>query len=196
MSPVARVARLAAGFAAVCLGLLGVVFGSSAVATGAAVVAFLAGFGGYASAQRNGRRAAPVVARFALTGAAAVAVLGGVVFLVGPIAVPLAAVAAVAAVWRSRVGRRGGPAAPAGEPVEPAEPDDDLATLTNAQLGREWRRSHSWLLRARTAEELGMVCRLRRRQLDEIERRDPSGFRRWLDGGSWVRGDSAPFLGG
>lgn len=193
MSPLGRAARLAGGFAAVCLGLLGAVFGSPAVATGAVIVAFLAGFGGYATAQRRGQRTAPLVVRYAVTGAAAVLVLGGAAFLVGPVAVPLAAGVVAAAAWRGRAGWHARAAAQAGDR---AEPDEDLTTLTNAQLGREWRRSHSWLLRARTADELALVCRLRRRQLDEIERRDPSGFRRWLDGGSWVRGDSAPFLGG
>lgn len=44
------------------------------------------------------------------------------------------------------------------------------------------------------ASELDRVSELRRRQLDEMERRDPVGFRRWVGSGTWVTGDSAPFL--
>jgi hypothetical protein len=42
---------------------------------------------------------------------------------------------------------------------------------------------------------LGRICAVRKQQLDEIERRDPTGFHRWISSGYWVRGDSAPFLG-
>ena len=71
-----------------------------------------------------------------------------------------------------------------------------LGNLTNAQLAREWHSSYTALAMARDPRSLEMICGLRRRQLDEIERRAPGGFQRWIESGTWVRGDSAPFLGG
>jgi hypothetical protein len=69
-----------------------------------------------------------------------------------------------------------------------------LAALSNDQLGREWRRSHASLIRAGCLGEYSRIYALRRRQLDEMERRDPEGFDRWIFGGGWVTCDTAPFL--
>jgi hypothetical protein len=71
-----------------------------------------------------------------------------------------------------------------------------LSSLSNAQLAREWHTSYTALKTARDPKSLELICALRRRQLDEIERRAPGGFDRWISSGTWVRGDSAPFLGG
>ena len=68
--------------------------------------------------------------------------------------------------------------------------------LSNAQLAREWHTSYTALATARDPGSLERICALRRCQLDEIERRAPGGLQRWVESGAWVRGDSAPFLGG
>lgn len=71
-----------------------------------------------------------------------------------------------------------------------------LAALSNAQLAQEWHVSYTALTMARDPGSLELIYALRRHQLDEIERRAPSGSTRWISSGSWVRSDSAPFLGG
>lgn len=71
-----------------------------------------------------------------------------------------------------------------------------LTTLSNAQLAHRWESSYVELVSARDATTLERLCVERRHQLDEIERRNPVGFGRWIRSGNWVRGDSAPFLGG
>jgi len=71
-----------------------------------------------------------------------------------------------------------------------------LASLSDAQLAREWHTSYTALAAARDAGSLERICALRRCQLDEIERRTPGGLQRWAESGAWLRGDSAPFLGG
>ncbi len=102
---------------------------------------------------------------------------------------PAAAALAVMLVWlRHRSAAR---AAPPRLPVDEAP----LRGLSNAQLSRAWKRSYAELAAARDAVTLARLCAVRRQQLDEIERRDPTGFGRWINSGYWVRGDSAPFLG-
>jgi hypothetical protein len=83
---------------------------------------------------------------------------------------------------------------PVGQVVAPER--SGLAALSNAELAREWHTSYTALAAARDPRSLELICALRRCQLDEIERRAPGGFHRWIESGSWVRGDSAPFLGG
>jgi hypothetical protein len=190
-----RAARAAAALAAVSLGVLGCVTRTPVVEVLAVAVAILAGLAGLTVAHHRGNPAVRGALLGAIGGAAAVFVVAGLAAVVGPLAVPVTAIVLAAVVWRRRGRLRADPALPGGPPALALD-EEDLTGLTNAQLGREWRRSHSGLLHARTTDELSLVCRLRRRQLDEIERRDPDGFRRWVDSGCWVRGDSVPFLGG
>jgi hypothetical protein len=87
------------------------------------------------------------------------------------------------------------PPVPASPAPAPALNRQDLRMLTDRQLGHEWRRSRVLLSSAGTGDELARVCALRRRQLDEIERRDPTGFQRWMADGGWADGSTVPFLG-
>ncbi len=125
------------------------------------------------------------------TGAGAgVLAIAGLVVVIGPGMVPAAAALGVPLVWSHR-------RPPAARPAVP-EPEDDAAPLrglSNLQLSRAWQTSYSQLAAAHDAASLNRVCAVRRQQLDEIERRDPTGFHRWISSGYWVRGDSAPFLG-
>jgi hypothetical protein len=197
MTRLGRAGRIAAWIVGIPLATIGVVAGSAIVAVLTIFAALMAGLAGYSVAHRRGLPAGREVVRFAAAGIGTVLVVAGTVVLLGPLTVPIVAVAAVIAAWRLR-------GLLTGNPVDAAHPDGppspageaELTRLSNAELGREWRLSHMRLVNSRTADELGRLCGLRRLQLDEIERRDPAGFRRWLDSGSWVRGDSAPFLGG
>jgi hypothetical protein len=67
------------------------------------------------------------------------------------------------------------------------------SSLTDEELCRGWR--HSFLLLA-TADGATRrrVVQLRRRYLDELERRNPAGFARWLDSGARAAGDPSRYL--
>ncbi|MGY1679768.1 hypothetical protein [Geodermatophilus sp. SYSU D01176] len=109
------------------------------------------------------------------------AVLGGAVLtlLVAGVAAGTATV-----VWlvRSSGGTgavRPAVAAPSPQPSSPLPP---VASLSTGDLGREWVRTTTALggpLDARTREAI--VVR-RQQTLDELERRDPAGFARWIAG--------------
>jgi hypothetical protein len=176
---VRRACRMALRAVGAAFGVVGLVAGTAAVVVIAVVAAALGAGVGYALAARAGVTWPPSAVRFAVRGGAGVLVVAGMVVVVGPLAVPLAGVALAALVWRHRNSG-------------PDVAGTDLQRLSNAELGREWQRSHQRLRAARTADELGRVTTLRRHQLDEIERRDPVGCREWLAGGEW---DSVPFLG-
>ena len=121
---------------------------------------------------------------------AGVLAIAGLAVVTGPATVLAAPALAAPLLWtrRKRIPKVAEPAA-TGE-------RSSLASLSNAQLAREWHTSYTALTMARDPMSLEMICALRRRQLDEIERRAPSGFHRWVSSGTWVRCDSAPFLGG
>jgi hypothetical protein len=139
-------------------------------------------------------RLAPL--RLAAAAAGAGPVVAGLVLVFGSAAGPLALLGLVLAGGLLRHRIRGRP--PAGAAAEPV-PDgsgDHLTDLSDAELGRAWRHSYTRVVHAQNARELGRLSALRRQQLDEIERRDPAGFRRWFAGGGYVTGDSPPFLSG
>ncbi|MGY1759897.1 hypothetical protein ACI79G_13835 [Geodermatophilus sp. SYSU D00779] len=104
------------------------------------------------------------------------AVLGGAVLTL--------MVAGVAAgtwtvVWLVRSSPRTSPSAVAGA-RQPAVPLPPVSSLSTEALGQEWVRTTTALsgpLDARTREAI--VVR-REQTLDELERRDPDGFARWL----------------
>ncbi|MEU5261963.1 hypothetical protein [Amycolatopsis sp. NPDC021455] len=58
-----------------------------------------------------------------------------------------------------------------------------------------WRRSDEELRRTPDDDpERGKLVAVRQLLLDELERRDPAGFRRWLDDGAMTGADPLPFL--
>jgi hypothetical protein len=141
----------------------------------------------------------------------------------GPTALVAGLAAAVVAVaWLVRLTRAGRPAVPppqadapaapvlpawwtgAGAAAEPAPPElsrllPPVEQLTTRALGREWLRTTAAL--AGRLEPVVRASLVRRREdaLDELERRDPDGFARWLAAGpvpgsdpaDWLRTDSA-----
>jgi hypothetical protein len=56
-----------------------------------------------------------------------------------------------------------------------------------------WRRSYFQLLVARDTADRPRLVQRRQDYLDEIERRDPRGFRRWLAGDARAGGDPRPY---
>ncbi|MGY1707223.1 hypothetical protein ACI79C_21895 [Geodermatophilus sp. SYSU D00697] len=107
-------------------------------------------------------------------------------------------------VWAVRGGRSAlaGPGVPMADPFRPADvparpadvPVRPVADLSTGELGREWVRTTAALggrLDPRTRQAL--VTR-RQETLDELERRDPAGFARWLAAGPFPGSDPAGHL--
>lgn len=156
--------------------------GVVAVGLAAAVSACLAA--GVARESRSGKIA--VVDAAWKAGAATVAVLlvlSGTAVLGGAVLTLLVAgvtAGTATVVWLVRGSRTAGAfAAPSPQPSSPLPP---VAALSTGDLGREWVRTTAALggpLDARTREAI--VIR-RQQTLDELERRDPDGFARWIAG--------------
>jgi hypothetical protein len=88
--------------------------------------------------------------------------------------------------------------------VPPAPALPPAAAMPVPELSREWRRTAAALESAVDPAERARVVRRRGEVLDELERRDPAGFARWLAAGASadtfpvrpLRGDSASGPGG
>jgi hypothetical protein len=64
-----------------------------------------------------------------------------------------------------------------------------------ADLVQAWRHSFLLLATARTDPiRLAQICEQRRAYLDELARRDPAGFRRWMNSGARAAGDPSRYL--
>jgi hypothetical protein len=88
-------------------------------------------------------------------------------------------------------------------PIEPAAPGFpvsaevrplELATLSTPELCLAWRRSYIALGDLPAGPARGELVTLRQSLLDELERRDPAGFHRWLDAGARAGGDPSRYL--
>lgn len=71
-----------------------------------------------------------------------------------------------------------------------------VAALSTAALGQEWLRTTRALAGRLTAGERQSIVRRREETLDELERRDPSGFARWLAAGAVPGSDPAGYVRG
>ena len=157
--------------------------GLVAVGLAALVSACLAA--GVARESRPGQQA--VVDAAWKAGAATVAVLlvlSGTAVLGGAVLTLMVAGAAAGTwtvVWLARSSPRT-PASAVAAARQPAVPLPPVSSLSTEALGQEWVRTTTALsgpLDARTREAI--VVR-REQTLDELERRDPEGFARWLSG--------------
>ena len=71
-----------------------------------------------------------------------------------------------------------------------------VAALPTAALGREWLRSTTALTTKLQPAARAAIVRRRQETLDELERRDPDGFARWLAAGPAPGSDPAQFVRG
>jgi hypothetical protein len=78
--------------------------------------------------------------------------------------------------------------------VESADLDAVVATLTEPELCALWRSTFWELKMPHTAEERTTLVCLRQRCLDELDRRDPSALRAWLNSGARASGGPERFL--
>jgi hypothetical protein len=130
-------------------------------------------------------------------------VSGMAVLLGGPVTVGL--LAAVVLAGLLRCGRRSEAAASAAGPpasapaltlvVEPADAVP-VTSLSTAALGREWLRTTAALAGGLDAVTRRAVVERRGATLDELERRDPGGFVRWLSEGPLPGSDPAEYVRG
>ena len=67
-------------------------------------------------------------------------------------------------------------------------------SLTDAQLCLAWRTSFTALQRSKGLAHRGRLVAARQGYLDELERRDPSGFRRWLAAGARPASDPSKYV--
>jgi hypothetical protein len=144
----------------------------------------------------RGRRPAEVAWRAAVTTVAALLVLNGLVVVAGSTitsGLVGAAVLAVVARWAVRAARDERRSATVAAAV-PLDVPDDVRSLSVPELGREWVRTSAVLREVRdTAVRQGLVRR-RQEALDELERRDPAGFARWLASGATVDDDPTLYV--
>jgi hypothetical protein len=149
----------------------------------------------------------------ASAGAATVGVLlliAGIAALAGSAVAVLTVGAAVVAVVVLQLLRGRRPGAPsavprdpmAGRPVHPHRTAElasllpPVAALTTPELGQEWTRTSAVLAgRLDAAAREALVAR-RQLALDELERRDPAGFARWLAVAPTLSSDPAGYVHG
>jgi hypothetical protein len=86
------------------------------------------------------------------------------------------------------------PASEAGS--APGDPMSSVIGLPTPALGREWLRSTSALSGRLAPAERQELVRRRQETLDELERRDPAGFARWLAEGPVPGSDPAAYVQG
>lgn len=159
---------------------------------------------GGGTALRAGAIAGAVTVATCLVLAGLVAIMGAVAALV----IPLLLIALGVWAWRRRgtwrtattsAGFGPGIAPPAAEPVAQqqaavAAPMVVADTVSTQALCAAWCRTY-WLLRdLPPGPACAQVLRTREGLLDELERRDPVGFHRWLDTGARAGSDPGRYL--
>jgi hypothetical protein len=170
----------------------------------AGVVAGCLGAGIARESSRSDRHSTAEVAwRAAAATVAALLVLSGTAVLGGTLVTLLVAGAGVAAglaLWLPRTRRRpvsGAvarapfPAPPAWQPEFPLPP---VSTLSTGELGREWVRTTTALSGGLAPRTRQAIVARRQETLDELERRDPAGFARWLAGAPLADSDPSGHL--
>jgi hypothetical protein len=174
--------------------------GLGAVALAAVVAAGLAaGIAREGAAQDPRQAVLDAVWRAAVGTVAALLLLSGSVVLAGPALTALAVVVALGLLlvrWAVRAARADRAAAPAVSGPVAGRPAVPVSAMSVPALGEEWVRSSAELDRVRDPRTRQELVRRRQEALDELERRDPAGFGRWLDDGATVDSDPAAYVSG
>ena len=188
-------AAVLAAVGGVSLGGAGLV----AVALAAVVAACLgAGIAREGGPQAPRRTVVDAAWRAAVGTVAALLLLSGCVVLAGAAVTALAVVSVLGLLlvrWAVRAARADRAAAPA--PSWPGERRPaPVSGMSVPALGEEWVRSSAELARVRDLRTRQELVRRRQEALDELERRDPAGFTRWLEDGATVDSDPAAYVSG
>ena len=217
MSTHGPVARILLGLGLLCglilaLASIVVLHGASLVAVAVAAGLVACVVYGFRDGSRAAARAAAWTAA-AWTLAISMLVAGLVVLAGGPAAALVSGLTAAAggAVWLRRVrrarpaGRDGCDRAPGGGEASAApsplagwldRPPAPVSLLPISGLGGEWSRTTAALASRLEPAARQAVIRRREEVLDELERRDPAGFGRWLAAGAAEDSDPATFVRG
>jgi hypothetical protein len=141
-------------------------------------------------------------------------VVAGITALAGGAVAALTVVAVLVVVLLARLARERGPAARSTTPgpaaphhpsaVRPVRPKaaelagllPPVTVLTTAELGQEWTRTTALLGGPLDAAAREALVTRREETLDELERRDPAGFARWLGAGPTLSSDPAGYVHG
>jgi len=128
-------------------------------------------------------------------------VVAGLATVAGGVVTVLVVVAAVTAWLGLRAMRTARPDATPGAqvlhlPDRPSDTWSPVADLSTAALGSEWLRSTRALSGRLAPVERQALVRRRQETLDELERRDPAGFARWLAQGPVPGSDPAAYVQG
>jgi hypothetical protein len=91
---------------------------------------------------------------------------------------------------------RPSPDGPPGGTAPLPGPGPDLTRLSTEALGQEWLRTSAALGSTADPATRGHVVQRRVAALDELERRDPAGFARWLAAGATADSNPAQYLRG
>jgi hypothetical protein len=212
------VARVLIGLGLACCAILAL---ASAIVLHGSILVWVGLAAGLTAAVAYSARHENRAAAVAAAGQAAAGVVGSIVVVTGAVVVGGGDIAALViglavvvggAVWLPRVirarsaRREGAGAAARGEGATSGAPTPMAALLDRAStpvslmatlaLGREWSRT-SALMKARLEPAARQMLVLRRQDvLDELERRDPSGFARWLVAAPDGNNDPAAFVQG
>jgi hypothetical protein len=130
---------------------------------------------------------------------AALLVLTGCVVLGGGVAAVLLAGCTLGGVlvrWALRSVRTGRRASDAVVVPLPGTDAGWVRGLSVEALGREWLRTSAALAQVRGPMARQALVERRREALDELERRDPAGFARWLAEAATVDSDPARYVSG
>ncbi|MCZ2803962.1 hypothetical protein O2W18_02465 [Modestobacter sp. VKM Ac-2983] len=184
-----------AAIGGVSLGLPGLI----AVALAASVAACLAaGVARDAATRDPGQAAVDAAWRSAVATVAVLLVLSGCAVVAGgAITVLLVAAGLLAVLIRWAVRSLRADRRDASAVVLPLRTDDGwVRALSVPALGREWVRTSAALAQTREPVARQQLVHRRQEALDELERRDPEGFARWLAAGATVDSDPARYVSG
>ena len=135
-------------------------------------------------------------------------VLAGIAALAGALTAFLAGAGGLAVWLIAHLARSGRRTTPGGQvlrmpvratdeaAVAPQDASSPLSALTTAALGQEWLLTTTALGGGLTPADRQALVRRREETLDELERRDPVGFARWLADGSVAGSDPAAYVRG
>ena len=155
--------------------------------------------GGAAAAETACKATAWTVGVIMLVSGVGVLAGGMVAVLVSGLAVVVGAAVCLLRARRADA-KAPGPAPGRGDggpvPLLPARSELPVSLIPTAVLGSEWLRTTATLA-CRLEPAVRHVIILRRQEtLDELERRDPEGFARWLAAGTGADSDPAGFVRG
>ncbi len=165
------------------------------------IVGPMLGVGLHAQAHPNRSTPFGYVLGFTISTILGAIAVSGLIAAVGALALLGAALLGVISppVLRRLVPRKPAPARSVPTPTSPAAPNQPApapryTSLSDAELCWRWRTSFNALLHTTSVAERLRLIETRSALLDELARRDPEGFGRWISSGARAASDPARFL--